>query len=222
MRSILFIILALTLSCCCNNDSKNGCTRYYEDGRSKPVVFVPTVIDSTTYDIPWSLSEEFTSVIKQKLVKSGSLFVSSTDDQENHMSYNQNPFSSDLSWVKNSYPSYEFAVFLELVNHVNIPVTKSPEKKVMSAEKLQSISTNLNMAMRIRIVDLRGNTPVIVLQELLTDSYYISKNHIDTDYSHISWGMDEYNTSPMGMAHNQLSKEISRRILDYILLAKSR
>jgi len=76
--------------------------------------------------------------------------------------------------------------------------------------------------MRIRAVDLRGNKPKVILQELVKDSYYISKNVLHTDYDIIVWGVDEYLSSPMGLAHLSFSKEIAERISDYILLAKSR
>jgi hypothetical protein len=222
LRYIMGLCLVIILASCHNNTSQEETVRYYEDGRAKAVVLVVPVIDSTTYDIPWSLSEEFTDAIKHRLTSKGMFYLSQYSDDTYSMSYNQNPYAADVAWIKDVFSPNEFIVFLELVEHVNIPSAKSSETKITNAEKLKDISTNLNMAIRLRVIDNRGTTPQVILQELLTDSYFISKNHIDTDYSHIMWGMTEYNTSPMGMAHNQISKELAERIKDYILLAKSR
>jgi hypothetical protein len=78
------------------------------------------------------------------------------------------------------------------------------------------------MAVKMRVVDLRGYKPKIVLQEMIRDTYYIPKNAIPVDYKICGWGTDDFIKSPMGLAHSQLVLEISSRISDYIQLAKSR
>jgi len=85
----------------------------------------------------------------------------------------------------------------------------------------QEVSTNLKMAVRLRIVDLRTQEPKIVLQEIVRGSYYIPKTLLQTDYNQVVWGTDEYRKSPMGIAHTQLIEEITLRLSDYLLLAKS-
>jgi len=224
MSRILFAVIAALLLASCQEQSSGDdyTTKYYDDGRSKPSVAIVPVIDSTSYEVSWSLSEEFSLMIRKKLSRNGSIYLSKEFDTKTAPALTHNPFSNDISWVKQAYPKEEFIVFCELVEHSNMPVEKSNAEKIMSAEKLKEVSTNLNMGMRIRVIDLRRAEPKIVLQELIKDSYFISKNHIDTDYSLITWGIDEYETSPMGMAHNMLSKEVAERIEDYVSLAKSR
>ena len=78
------------------------------------------------------------------------------------------------------------------------------------------------MGVRLRILDLRGSEPKIVLQEKIYDSYYIPKTLFPTDYNTVSWGTEEYKNSPLGIAHTRLIKEITTRVSEYILLAKSR
>ncbi len=222
LRSIIMSLLAIIAYGCQNQNKPIETTRFYEDGRAKPVVLITPIIDSTSCDIPWSLSDEFSTLIQQKLARKGGIFITQTHQTD--PIYSNNPFSKNIAWMKKNYQRQEFVVFLELVEHANVPVNEESPKKarIMDIENIRNISTNLNMATRLRLVDLRGETPKIVLQELVTDTYYISKNHIDTDYTHIMWGMDEYNTSPMGMAHNQLAKEIAERLFDYIFIAQSR
>lgn len=217
MRKWLFLCASslLIFSCKNQNQKEEITTRYHDDGRAKPVVSVIPVIDSTNYDLSWSLSEEFTSMIKSNILAKGSLYLPNINYS---IPYNHHPFSNDLNWIKNSFPSNEFVVFLELIQHENDPIRKNFHKESSIADG----GMNLNMAMRIRILDLRSEKPQIVLQEVIKDSYYLSKNFVMDDYKRIQWGNKDYLTTPMGLAHGQISKDIVERINDYVTLAKSR
>ena len=129
-------------------------------------------------------------------------------------SLSANPFACDLAWIKSEFPDHEFAVFLELAEHDFVP----PVKNHSSGE----VPNNLSMGIRIRVVDLRGASPKIVLQEIVRDAYYIPRTLLPTDYSSVTWGTEEYRKSPMGIAHAQIAREVAARISEYILLAKSR
>lgn len=188
-------------------------TRYHENGMAKPVVAVASMIDTTSFDAPWSLSEELTSTLVQRMVQGNQIYVEAQDEAP----FAENPFGNDLSWIKREFPTHEFIVFLELVEHELVPAVKS--KKNLPP---QEISSNLNMAVRIRVIDLRGPSPRIVLQEMVRDSYFVPKTLLPTDYSIVTWGTEGFRKSPMGIAHAQLIQEIANRVSDYILLAKSR
>ena len=203
----------LAAGCCCNNKNDQTATRYHEDGRAKPITAVPAMIDTTSFDAPWSIAEELTSSIVQTMSGGGRIYIQSRDD----FAVAENPFSNDLSWMKQEFQNQEFAVFLELVEHELVP-----SMKAKNSSSPQEISNNLNMAIRIRVVDLRGSAPKIVLQEMVRDSYYIPKTLLPTDYSVTAWGTEDYPKTPMGIAHAQIAQEIAARISDYILLAKSR
>lgn len=215
MRKLIYVFFSIALLSGCKNNHDEY-SLYHEDGRAKPIVIVAPVIDSTSYDIPWSLSEEFTDLVVSKLSQKGLLFLPTDEKHHNHVS--KNPFGSDLAWIKNHYSNTEFVVFLEIVEHEEVPVTK----KNREITDVKTCSKDLNVALRIRAIDLRGTTPKVVLQQLVKDSYYISKNLLHTDYDVTVWGTEEYASSPMGLAHGKFIKEIAHRVCDYILLAKSR
>lgn len=213
MRKIACLSLAFLLAACCSSNQQEV-TRYHEDGRAKPMIAIASMIDTTSFDVPWSISEELTAMIASQVSKSGSIYVSTRDDS----SLVENPFSGDLLWTKREFSDQEFAVFLELVEHENAPSVK--DKKGVKPQ--QDVSSNLNMGVRVRIVDVRGATPKIVLQEMIRDSYYIPKTILPTDYNQVIWGTDEYSKTPMGIAHAQLVQDIAGRISEYVTLAKSR
>jgi hypothetical protein len=214
MRIATALALGLIAASC--NHSGIELTRYHEDGRAKPVVAVASMIDTTSFDMPWSISEELTNMITRQIAQSKTIYVNLKDD----FSFSENPFGADLSWVKREFPNQEFVVFLELVEHEAVPAVEG--KKVPKNVSPCEFSTNLKMAVRVRVVDARPSSPKVVLQEIVRDTYFIPKSILPTDYSQVVWGTPEYVNSPMGIAHRQLTDQIVSRVSDYILLAKSR
>ncbi len=211
MRYLPALMLSLLAVGC--NHSNDFMTRYHDDGRAKPAVAITSMIDTTSFELPWSLSEEFTSTLVKQVAVGGKLYVLATEDDV----FTENPFGQDLSWIKREYADQEFVAFLELVEHEVAPASKYKKDPTS-----QQFSMNLNMAVRLRIVDVRGQTPMIVLQEMVRDSYFIPKTLMPTDYSLAVWGTPEFQKSPMGIAHKQIVQEIASRIKEYVLLAKSR
>ncbi len=218
LRLITVLVISLFLAGCQNNQGKDFC-RFHEDGKAKPVVAMIPIIDSTSFDMSWSLSDEFTSILRKRMSLKDTLFVSQYDETKT-ISYAQEPFGADISWASSTFDSNEFIVFLEFLEHEIVP----DKKYSSSAESLgnEKIAKNLNMSARIRIVDIRNKTPKIILQEVIKDSYFISKNLLQPNYEVSSWGTNEYLATPLSMAHMQFAKNIVERISDYILIAKSR
>ncbi|MBU6446493.1 MAG: hypothetical protein KGQ49_03740, partial [Verrucomicrobia bacterium] len=146
-----------------------------------------------------------------QVAASGAVYVHGQEESP----FTENPFGGDLSWMKREFQGEEFVAFLELVEHEFAPV----QTKGIS---LQEASSNLNMSVRIRVIDLRPENPRIVLQEMIRDSYFVPKTLIPADYAVDVWGTEGFRKTPMGIAHVGLIKEIASRITDYVLLAKSR
>ncbi len=211
MRLPSLFVLSLLLAGCMHM-ADTELTRYHEDGRAKPSVIITQLLDTSSFDVPWSLSEELTSLITYNLSQNRALYVS----EKGEMPFSENPFGHDLQWVQQELRPYEFAVFLELVDHSYNPVMKE------STQSLRDASMNLAMAVRLRVIDLRGTTPKIILQEMIKESYFIPKTLLPVDYDVITWGTSEYRKSPLAIAHTELARMVAGRLNDYILLAKSR
>ncbi len=209
LKNILAVISVSLMLLSCSTNNTPGYAKFYEDGKSKPVVTIAPVVDSTSSELPWSLSEEFSSLVHSNINNKKALFVAPKTEADNLLSSNDNPFASDIKWVKERFNPNEFIVFLELIKHDTSAVKDTN-------------ATNLNMSMRVRIVDIRGSEPKVILQESINESYYISKHASPTNYNNTCWGSNEYENSRMGMAHKHLAEEIVNRINDYVTLAKSR
>jgi len=206
----LFCALGLFLTGC-YDDSNQEFTRFYEDGRSKPSVVLATIVDTTSFDYPWSLSEEFHSLLRSSFSSKGTLYIK--EDNSSYLTSTKNPFGDDLDWIKQEYAPNEFVVFMEFIQHDQIPA------KVVQ-DPLENVSTNLNLALRLRIVDIRGDHPKVILQQVIKDSFYTPKNFLPVDYNDTVWGTEEYTQSPLGTAHLKFCQTLVERLNDYILLAK--
>ena len=216
---MLFSIM-IAFSSCNTTKGELSTIRYHEDGRSKPVVAFIPVFDRSEAQIPWDLSEEFTAQLKQCFLKRKNFFLENADHINEKIAFlteNTNPFSNDITWIKEVFNEEEFIVFTELIEHDIHP----KELKNNFLDKITP-SFELSLTMRIRIFDLRNQTPRIILQELVHQNHLIPKPKSLPSQSKETWKKLRFKVTPLGLAHLQFSKEIARRIEDYILLSKSR
>ena len=203
----------------CTKNVDEQTSRYHDDGRAKPVVSVIPVFDQSEAKIAWSLSEEFTNQLRQRLFKRNRFYLSTPEEINtvtSKLTEEENPFSTDYGWVKEAFDGHEFIVFTELVEH---DIHPKPLKNNF-LDKLTPYC-ELSMTMRVRIFDLRSPKPQIILQELIHQSHLIPKPSNLMEASPDRWKKMTFNVSPMGLAHSQLSKEVSKRIEDYILLSQT-
>ena len=215
----LFFVLCITFFSCTKNVNEQA-TRYHEDGRSKPIVALVPVFDRSCAQVSWNLSEEFTDHLRQRFLKRSNFYLN-TPEQINEeigaLNEIDNPFACDFSWIGNVFKEEEFVIFSELVEHNIHP---KPLKNNF-LDKLTP-SCELSMTMRVRIFDMRGENPEIVLQELFHQSHLIPKPSDLKEQNPDRWKKMTFFITPLGLAHAQFSKEIAKRIEDYILLSKSR
>ena len=212
MRVYLFACAILISSFGCKQTSSEQ-TRYFEDGRLKPSVVVVPVINSSGQPWDWDLSEELTESLKEKLLKHGNLYLAAEAKAKqlfSQLSSSHNPFSSHLEWIKKNCPKEDFVVFLELIEHEEVPLLSK------QGEDPARCPSQFNISLRIRVIDLRS-TGKIVLQEILHDQHHIPRQFTKFHFHQEHWGEQGFPISPVGLAHAQLIRELSSRIEDYIL-----
>jgi hypothetical protein len=166
------------------------------------------------HDLEWSVSEELTSTIHYRLLQKNRLYLVDHEKVASavrKLDASHNPFGANLAWVKRAFPEDEFVIFMELVEHEEIP-----------ASQKGGTASELNMAMRVRVVDLRHDFPKVILQEMVRGSHSIPKQFSREYFFQVPWGKESYSISPIGLAHSDLSQEVARRVEDYILLAMKR
>lgn len=220
MIKVIMFAACTILTMGCNRSSTNQISLFKDDGHRKASVALVPVIDNSDSELPWSLSEEFTEAISQKLASRGGVHLVDESDVINTLDAidaSCQPFSKDMHWMKKSFPTQEFLVFIELVDHY---LHTHPNQKI--AELEDGRYSFLDLTMRLRIVDLREDEPKIVLQELIHHDHNIPKLFANIDYSEKHWGKTSFSITPVGLAHSQLTREVVSRLEDYISIAKSR
>lgn len=219
IQSSLICCAALLLCGCQREQNRSETGLQEQPSIKKPLVAVVPMMDHSKSNIPWSLSEELSSLVYEKLSQAGDLYLldpRKTDVNTRRLKENQNPFGADISWVKKSFPQNEFVVFLELVEHEEIPSAFASE------DMSKDISSDLNMIVRIRVFDVRGLKPSVVLQELVQHTHHLPRQFTQANFVQVPWGDEMYAISPLGMAHSQLTQEIAKQVEDYILMAARR
>ena len=183
-RVALVLSLALfTLGC--NQQNSSQATRYHDDGRLKPIVAFVPVFDHSDNDLSWDVSEELSQTIYHRLTQKNRLYLVAPEDMRvltHKLTNQQNPFGSDLGWMRKAFANQEFVVFLELVEHEEVPVQSS------RSAAPEELSANLNMSVRIRVVDVRGAEPHVVLQELIHDTHSIPRQFTKENFYQVPWG----------------------------------
>ncbi len=217
-KQFLFLIFSVSvLFTSCQKDSGTS----YSTSQSasfRPSVAIAPVIDHSESNLGWDLSDEITYSVSTRLIQKTKLNVSDPQKTRTQLRKNKvttNPFGSDLTWVKRTFPGEDFVVFMELIEHREQPRgagnNKAPE----------SLPADLNLALRLRIIDVRNEQPQVVLQEIIQDSHFIPRQFTQYNFDQAPWNSEEFGITPVGIAHSLLIKELSARIDDYISLSKN-
>jgi hypothetical protein len=199
VRILLFLCLVIAAAGC-STSYVNEQAFYYEDGRPKPVVTVVSVIDRSQHHLPWNLSDEFTFEICDCLLKKEKLFFKISPQIK------ENLLETDFSWIKSQFPKTEFVVFMELIQHEEIPLTSEEENS----------PAELHIALQLYVIDLRNPAPTTILKELFHNTQYLPKHFTHSNFLQIPWGKETYPVTPIGQAHETLVRQVSERIENYI------
>ncbi len=202
MRKWGALLLGIFLVGCGNQDRD---TALLETPKlQRPLVAFVPVMDASKHDLNWDVSEELSSAMRHNLTQKNRLYLVGGESFLPHAKRalaTHHPFEPDTTWIKKAFPQNEFVVFTELLEHDEIP---SPSELILK--------------MRVGIFDLRDKTPKIVLQEIVEQAHHIPQQFTKTNFNQVPWGDELFDVSPLGIAHDQLCKELSSRIEDYILM----
>jgi hypothetical protein len=175
------------------------------------------VIDTSSHTLKWDLAAEFTELLMENLFHHSKLYL--TDDfhmigGEQLKQLHLSPYSEDMRWLLEMKSSSEFVLFIEILKH-NI---ESSEAKGFNP--LSHIKT-LHLSLRVCVLDIRKQTPKVVLQEIITENYSIPFNFGSYEENSSLISKKSFAISPIGIAHKNILAKVSKEIEDYILLAQS-
>ncbi len=212
----VFCLCALLPGCKENTTTSAGISEAFS---VKPSLAVVPLIDNSEESLGWNISDEITYSLCTKLDQKNLFKLAMPSQiraQSKRMKGKNNPFGDDISWVKHVFAEEDFVVFLELLEHREVPrETGKPTPPAM-------LPAELKVGLRMRIIDNRGESPKVTLQEILQDSHFIPKQFNRYNFDQCAWDSEEFSLSPVGIAHSQLIKEIKDRIEGYIFVGASK
>ena len=215
--SIVFLLSIATFISGCSNRF-NDTAAYHSSGRAKPVVAVLPVIDSTSGDkkeYHWDRSEEFTTEIRKYISDSSQLYLLNLAAGMNTAQTLNTPHVSEISEdLLQSLSPAEFAIVSELIDEKVIPY--GLRNANASRPHLSDIGSKISIALRVRVIDLRGKEPKIVLQEVIYQDHDVAKAYYNCDYKKCPWGSARYATTPMGIAHAKVIRELVAHVEGYV------
>ncbi|MGH2611939.1 MAG: CT253 family lipoprotein [Rhabdochlamydiaceae bacterium] len=181
---------------------------------TRPIVTIAPVFDRSHHELSWNISHELTAAIRQRLTQYGHLYLLSEDQvyaMTRRLPQGHDPFGLETAWVKKGYPQNEFVAFFELIDHREVPLLSSKSNS-------EEGPAQLNVSMRVRVFDLRGDVPNVVLEEIVEQSHHIPRQFTRNQFNQVPWGDEMFEISPLGIAHEKLCQELASRVEDYILL----
>lgn len=217
MRYCFFALSLIALTGCQQDTRLCAPTFHVPTVRQKPILAVVPVFDQSKHHHPWNIAQELTTGILRSLSVKDQLYMV---DQEKvsqifkEMQTAGDLFGTDLQWIKKKFRSEEFVAFIELYKneetllnfHKDIPDAECPAELYLSA--------------RVRIFDLRGAVPKLVLSEEVNHSENIPKEFNPLNRTLITPDQENFHSTPHGIAQDSFAREIAERIEDYVLLAQ--
>lgn len=216
-----FIFLAACAALCVGCVGQNrDTTLYHRSGRAKPIVAVLPVIDNTAEKlVSWDVSNEITEEIRKRIFTSPKLYLlregGSLDLAEQLNMANPAELAKQ---TEQKLGAAEFIVVAELIDQNEKPFGVPGA----SSEKphLEEVGSVISMAMRVRVLDVRGEHPRIILQEVLSHEQIVSRAYLNCDYGKSCWGTEAYERTPLGIVHNKMVRELVARVEGYVGASK--
>lgn len=216
-RIFLTLSFITLLATGCDDSSLPVQSSLHPTTEQKPVVTVVPIIDSSQSDYSWNLSDELSSFLYTRFSQQDLFYLvdlSEAQLKRKKLTEVHNPFGTDLSWIKKAFQGDEFVVFLELLEHDEV-IRKDRSSKSLDPKMC---AADLKMAMRIRVFDLRGKEPNVILQEIVRHCHFIPRSYTKLNFEQVSWKQENYSLSPLAIAHRDFMREIAERLEGYILL----
>lgn len=145
---------------------------YHDSGLAKPRVALIAVWDHSEVSLPWNLSQKFTDAIHGEMMRHGELYLLPKGEAESGV-HRLPPF--DFATAQNipfarELKSAEFIVIIEMLEHCGVPYQSghSPDGVEFRCPLCDKV---LALKMRIKVLDIRGEKPYIVAQEVLKNRY---------------------------------------------------
>jgi hypothetical protein len=202
MKKSLLILVALFCSCC-QKRGMDSASMFNKIGDLKEKIALVHMIDSSSHTLTWDISSELSSYLQRDLGRKDTLYVVPTHEEVS-LSSVKNPFSHNTSWIEQDFPHIHYVAFTELLKY------EEPH------EGDSHLGENLSISVRVRVFKKTDQGFIPILQEIVQQSYMIPSLLSKTLNLQPKYNTQGYDLSPLGVAHQNFSSLVAKRIRDYI------
>lgn len=199
----LLSLTATTLSSCSMSTSGSYNAKLYTRGsKAKGVVAMLPVFYRTEKSaeiLPWNLQAEFSEEISKRLHSSDKLLLIKHHASASVAAQFFSPIPNLSSELAAQLLPAEFVVAAEIL-----------EQKTLENVLNPSISASV----RVRVFDIRHNKISMVYQEILDANQSLASG--SSDYHRYGWRSKNFDSTPMGLMHQRLFREIVARVEGYV------
>jgi hypothetical protein len=215
MRRLFFTLLVFLpiLGICKDLNDNHTPLQPHSPIMKRPLVTLVPILNSSENSFSWSVATSLYQSIRKNLEMKKSLYLTDEDSLSTkikRMICKHDPFGLDTDWIKKAFQQNEFIVFTELLDHKEIP---------LDAKFPQDSSAELRLAVRIRVFDIRSQTPRVILQEIVRKFHQIPKQFNQYNFTQVPPDNKAFEISPLGMIYEMVCQDACNNIEDYILLA---
>ena len=185
---------------------------YHNDGTPKPYVSMVPVYDESDSKLPWNVSDELTAGIRKNLMSEGKIYLPPDRELKKGLqvvSQKELTLSKDLMPFLHFQPAH-FVIVLELIEHKIVPYQRGKIKPLYPSFTPDQEACVLMMKVRFKVVDIRGQDPKVIRQEIIESNHAMSKNAIAE--SIMAHSDRVFGSSELGIAHARLERDLAERI----------
>lgn len=217
LKTILLSILMTMIAVACSGPRYVDYFPYHDDGKPKPKVALMPIIDRSNSGLPWNVSEELSQGLYYELMNSGELYVMS--QQECGPGWEKREscdfFGNDLSFAQ-QFGNADFVVAMELIDHSTMSCTS----RVSTGPECHPYNSVLCLRVRVRVIDLRCDTPRVALYEIVKGSVTVAPPNDQINYEVNCWGSKSYSVTPCATAHQRLICSLATKLEEVIWTAR--
>ncbi|SPN73534.1 hypothetical protein C10C_0363 [Chlamydia serpentis] len=149
--------------------------------------------------LPWNLQAEFTEEISKRFYSSDKIFLIKHNAPAQTVAQFYAPITNLPIGIAEQFLPAEFIVATELL-----------EQKTAKEAGIESIMASV----RVRVFDIRHQKISLIYQEIIECSQPLTT--VANDYHRHSWNSKYFDSTPMGLMHNRLFREVVARVEGYV------
>lgn len=150
---------------------------YYDNGTKKPSLTLLPVYSETKSPIAADVPDDLTKAVRNRLKRSGKVYappIAQVQNELRHASLADLSRAGDLKQFMR-FKGTDFVVAMDLVECKIVPYKRGTIKPLYLADVDEATAKVLQIAVRLKIVNIEGKEPKIARMELVQSNHMISE-----------------------------------------------